>query len=234
MKELCFIIETKEIYLEEVLVEYMDVPVFFLCKDSDDYYVSLCTDMEELNYIVVPASVDDIYRLLNGKNSMRNVILDQSEYWKVYSGSEIIDDKVYKCKMDEIDKDVLPDEDACFEILTAEHRKYTEQFNENYLKSGWNCFPCEVNIDANEILYSGFEHLEQYRNLFNQICYRIKLNEVIQNIHVDEMDACKEIPISKKVDISISLKVNSSGDGTEDRYLMDWDITRKNDMEFAA
>ena len=31
-KELCFIIEEKELYMEQVLVDYMDVPIFFYAK----------------------------------------------------------------------------------------------------------------------------------------------------------------------------------------------------------
>ena len=31
-KELCFIIENKKIYLEQILVDYMEIPLFFLMQ----------------------------------------------------------------------------------------------------------------------------------------------------------------------------------------------------------
>ena len=31
-KELCFSIENTDLYLDQVLVDYMHVPMFFLCK----------------------------------------------------------------------------------------------------------------------------------------------------------------------------------------------------------
>ena len=33
-KKLCFNIENQYLYLEQVLVDYMDIPIFFLCKDK--------------------------------------------------------------------------------------------------------------------------------------------------------------------------------------------------------
>ena len=55
--ELCFYIEKKDIYLEQILVDYMNVPIFFLCKDDKQYYLALCSNMDELNYIVVQISL---------------------------------------------------------------------------------------------------------------------------------------------------------------------------------
>ena len=34
-KELCFIIENENIYLEQVLVNYIDIPIFFLCRGKN-------------------------------------------------------------------------------------------------------------------------------------------------------------------------------------------------------
>ena len=39
-KELCFIIDGQELYLEKVLVDYMEVPIFFLCKAGEKYYIA--------------------------------------------------------------------------------------------------------------------------------------------------------------------------------------------------
>ena len=37
-KELCFVIDSVKVYLEQVLVDYIDVPIFFLCKGNEQYY----------------------------------------------------------------------------------------------------------------------------------------------------------------------------------------------------
>ena len=84
--ELFFYIEKKDIYLEQILVDYMNVPIFFLCKDDKQYYLALCSNMDELNYIVVQISLTDTYNLLHGKIAMRDVFLKQEEYWEIFSG----------------------------------------------------------------------------------------------------------------------------------------------------
>ena len=35
-KELCFKINSKELMLVEVLVDYDDIPVYFICKDETE------------------------------------------------------------------------------------------------------------------------------------------------------------------------------------------------------
>jgi len=71
-KELCFNIENQDLYLEQVLVDYMDIPIFFLCKDNRQYYIALCTDIDDLGYIVAKLSLSEVYNLLHGKMPMRD------------------------------------------------------------------------------------------------------------------------------------------------------------------
>ena len=66
-RELCFNIENQDLYLEQVLVDYMDIPIFFLCKNKKQYYIALCTDIDELRYIVTKLSLSEVYNLLHGK-----------------------------------------------------------------------------------------------------------------------------------------------------------------------
>ena len=40
-KELCFIIEDKKIYLEQILVDYMEIPLFSYAK-KENSIISLC------------------------------------------------------------------------------------------------------------------------------------------------------------------------------------------------
>ena len=116
-KELCFIIENQNLYLEQILVDYMDIPIFFLCKGETMYYLVLCTDIDELCYIVTPLSLLDTHNLLHGKIPMRNAILKQKMYWMINSGEEINMDIVISMNMDTIDESCLPEENAYFNIL---------------------------------------------------------------------------------------------------------------------
>ena len=46
-KELCFILENKNVYLDHILVDYEYVPIFLLCKDDEcQYYLELFTNIE--------------------------------------------------------------------------------------------------------------------------------------------------------------------------------------------
>ena len=130
--KLCFRIEGIELYLEQVLVDYMDIPIFFLCKDESNYYLVLCTDIDELNYIIVRLSMNDLYELLHGEGSIRNTILKQNEYWNVISGEEISLDKVEKLSISKLGSSLLPKEDVYFEIVSTKLENYVKKFDTQY------------------------------------------------------------------------------------------------------
>lgn len=138
-KELCFSIENTDLYLEQVLVDYMDVPIFFLCKGGAQYYLALCTDVDELSYIVVKLSSLDVYNLLHGNISMRDVILNQKEYWDIASGDEIYLDVVTKKHIGEIDLDALPEKGACFKALTKQVNLFIQKFDCEFLAASYFC-----------------------------------------------------------------------------------------------
>ena len=129
---LCFRIESIELYLEQVLVDYMDIPIFFLCKGESNYYLVLCADVDELNYIIVRLSMNDLYELLHGEGSIRNTILKQNEYWNVISGEEIPLDKVEKLSISELDLSLLPKENVYFEIVSTKLENYVKKFDTEY------------------------------------------------------------------------------------------------------
>ena len=129
---LCFRIEGIELYLEQVLVDYMDIPIFFLCKGESNYYLVLCTDVDELNYIIVRLFMNDLYGLLHGERSIRNTILKQNEYWSVISGEEIPLDKVEKLSISKLGSSLLPKEDVYFEIVSTKLENYVKKFDIQY------------------------------------------------------------------------------------------------------
>lgn len=134
-KELCFCIEGSKLYLEQVLVDYNEIPIFFICKDDTSYYVVVCADVEELRYIVVKVSDVDLYSLLHGCISMREIFTLQESFWEIISGEEIETDIISYKAIEQIDSSVLPKQGAYFEILTDEIDLYVNKFDEEFLSN---------------------------------------------------------------------------------------------------
>ena len=160
---LCFKIENVNLYLEKVLVDYAEIPIFFLCKGGGQYYIALCTDVDNLNYIVTKLSMNDVYMLLNGSVPMRDIISNQEEHWRIISGEEISLDKVEKLKTNDLDMDLLPKKGACFEIVTKKLRGYVDEFNNEY------------SIKRNNMYYS-FQKKNKKHSLHNLLDYKIEVH----------------------------------------------------------
>lgn len=118
------------------------VPIFFLCKSQKQYYIALCTDMEELTYIVCAISQTTVYNLLHGVQPMQSIILSQNSFWEVYSGDTIAEDLVHKKAMNELDRSILPEESACFQIVTEELQAYVNCFDNEFLNNGYTEHQC--------------------------------------------------------------------------------------------
>jgi hypothetical protein len=176
-KEKCFCIENKEIYLEQVLVEYNCVPIFFICSSGNEYYVALCTDIDEFNYIVVKTPAQEIYNLLNEKTTMRDIILNQREYWEVISADDMSDDKVKKSAMNKIDYSVLPEENAYYKILTDDVKIYKQKFENDYLNlCNFNKLNIEDSKEYNMAIKDEFARVNAYKEYIE---YSIKLKNLI-------------------------------------------------------
>lgn len=134
-KELCFIIDEKKLYLEKVLVEYNDIPIFYLCRNENEYYIVLCSDMEGETYIIVKPTRLEVLDLLHGKLSMQDIILNQKLFWKVSAGEDISQDNVETNTVDQIEYEALPYEDAFYEIPSPDMEEFVRQF-ENQLMTG--------------------------------------------------------------------------------------------------
>jgi hypothetical protein len=170
-KELSFKIENIDLYLEQTLVDYMDIPIFFLCKGEEQYYLALCTDIDELNYIVVKLSLSDAYNLLHGKTPMRDVILKQNEYWDIISGDEICLDVVTKKSIDEMETALLPEDTACFKILTKQMELYVQKFDREFFDAK-NFYESDKKADLSEwnadlLLDVLVDNIEQLTELVN-------------------------------------------------------------------
>ena len=185
MAELCFCINEKELYLEKVLVDYMEIPVFFLCRNDKGLCLALCEDIDELRYLLVSVSNMEVYDLLNGKTPMRDIFLKQKNCWEVISGEEITSDLVTEYPVSAIRKEVLPKEGACFEALTDDLKEYVRRFNEKLFETedfqefsngvlnrgikdiiDWEIINCEIDFekyDPHDQALRFYEYLQLYR-----------------------------------------------------------------------
>ena len=167
-KTLCFSIDGRTLYLEHVLIDYEHIPVYFLCKDEkEQYYVCLCTDIQELSYIVVSATSIDVYMLLNGSLTMRAIIEQQANFWQIISGYEVSEDIVALKPINQLDTSSLPEVGAYFSVLTKETEEYVAKFNHEFLTKGtFHELSTEYQSKDNEaedlILLPPFTGTEQY------------------------------------------------------------------------
>lgn len=134
-KELCFIIDKRKLYLEKVLVEYNDIPIFYLCRSEEEYYLVLCSNIEEEKYIIVKPAKLEVLDMLNGELAMRDIILHQESFWEVSAGEDISQDRVEIKPIDQIEYEALPYENTFYEIPSPDMEEYVRQF-ENHLMMG--------------------------------------------------------------------------------------------------
>lgn len=138
-KQLCFIIGDKKIYLDEVLTDFNDISIFFVCKSDDNYYVVLCIDIDTPEYIVINSKLYDVVLMLNGKITIRDLYNRVEKFWIIKSNESIEDDIIIEKNIKEIDESVLPVEGEFFECCSStidEYRCALEYLL--YSKQNWN------------------------------------------------------------------------------------------------
>lgn len=169
-KELCFILNKKNIYLEKALISFNEIPVFFLCKDEQSkYYVALCSDIDDFNYVVVQVSASDVYDLLHGAITLREIITNQNYFWDVITGEEIEMDKAVYKAIGLIDPTILPKEGAFFKVLSTDMKHFIEEFDSTvYAKEFKNTSfnqASSMNIDVPSAKFSKYDYEEYSNNL---------------------------------------------------------------------
>lgn len=136
MDKVCFKLESENLYSEQMLVEYNDDPVFYICKSQTGrYYVVLCVDVEEGNYIVINSKISDVLLMLYGYITMRELYRKVDYFWQVFVGKVIDDDVVTKHNIEDIDTSVLPYEGEYYEILDKEVENYARKLENSLLNN---------------------------------------------------------------------------------------------------
>jgi hypothetical protein len=130
---ICFKLGNECLYSEQMLVEYNNDPVFYICKSqNDNYYVVLCLDVEVGEYTIINPNVRDILLMLYGKIPMRNLYNRVNLFWKVSVGKEIEEDIVTKHDIKDINKNILPYEGEYFIIYNQEIKDYVAKMENKY------------------------------------------------------------------------------------------------------
>lgn len=127
MNELCFVIEDRELHIDQVLIDYNDEPVFYVCKDNEKYYIVLCTDLEKMRYYIAETEVKSLFKMITGKQPMRDSFLRGNRFWEVLASDSVENDLVRAIKKNEIALSDLPKDGARFEIYSDELREYSEK-----------------------------------------------------------------------------------------------------------
>ena len=133
-KQLCFILEGKELYLDKGLVYFNDIPIFFVCSDiQKQYYLVLCIDIDDLEYVIVNVSKKNLLNMLTKKQTMRETLLNCESFWCVKAGEEVGNDIVELKRITEIDFDVLPIEGAMYEQMDEDDSVYIDRIGSEFL-----------------------------------------------------------------------------------------------------
>lgn len=127
-KNIQFVIENKNLYLEKILVK-TSVPVFFICKDILGVrYSVLCTDTSGFKYTIVQSYNEDIKDLLDMKISVRELINRAigDVCWEVEISKEDGSDIVTKRSIINIPNEYLPEDNS---VCITEDFEYIKQIN---------------------------------------------------------------------------------------------------------
>ena len=93
--DVCFVINSKNLYVDEYLVE-LNIPIFFICKDDDNNrYAVICENTSELEYLICRISINSLYKMLKNELTLYDFIYESIEKWILKSGETIESDKVY-------------------------------------------------------------------------------------------------------------------------------------------
>lgn len=159
-KQLCFVIDGQNLFLEKTLVFFNDIPIFFICRNERKQpFLVLCTELDRLEYLIVETELYTLREMLNQRCTMRNAILQGTNFWKVVSGDTIENDLCEKIDKSKIELDSLPNEGAVYNKIFKEDESYADQIESEYLNN------------------SNYESMNQIENLMNDFDSLVGISE---------------------------------------------------------
>lgn len=157
-EDLCFVLNNRHLRLDQLLVEFNNIPMLYLCKDKENlYYSVLCTDIDEETYIIVQSNLTEIVKMFQQKITMRDLFLRKDSFWTVQAGADPYSDDCEKRPICDIPYDSLPYENATFKVDSQELAQYkTRLESELYSKPPISTSTFELSIQELEPIESIF------------------------------------------------------------------------------
>lgn len=152
-EELCFIIDDKRLYMEQILIDYNEIPVFYICSCKKDLFLVLCIDIAEQEFYI--SKINDIILLdLFEKNiTMKEGILEGSCFWQVKAGQQIQDDEVKSIHKEDICVAYLPQTGSFFNVFSDELYEYKKKIQKKLYNNDSNWKQLE-NVKKDYIFYA--------------------------------------------------------------------------------
>lgn len=119
---LCFKINNRNLYLEKTLYYFNEIPILFICKDDESqYYLVLCYNYNNFNYIVAETTFEILYNMLSQQCDLRTPFLLANKGYRIIIAADTND----------IDKDDVTIVDLSSDIYSGifpkAGAKYVEQ-----------------------------------------------------------------------------------------------------------
>lgn len=177
---LYFVLKDKELYLDCVFVDFNELPIYFSCVSNNQYYLGLCCDYDNQNYVVVESSAKEISEMLNGKISMRSTFSCKTKHWVVTSGEDTSSDEITLINAPYLEEDVLPKEGAKYTVATEKVRQYLSRI-ENELYSDKTFTAIDMTTIDQNYQFGNFEITTPIDTYIECFSSRSKLENVTQS-----------------------------------------------------
>lgn len=125
--DLFFVINQEHVYIDLELINFNDIPVFFICKSREKYYLALCYDLDEEKYIVIETKTILLLDMLTQKITMRDMYKHVDSFWQIEYGDNPEQDVVYQKQIGELDTSLLPIEGEVYEVFDDDVKEYREK-----------------------------------------------------------------------------------------------------------
>ena len=124
-KEICFRIDSKNLYIDEYLVE-LNLPIFFICKDDNNLkYAVMCINTTNLTYVLCRVTIQSILKMLKNNLSLYDFFISSDEKWYLTSGNTIEDDKCEKFQ--KLPENLLPQKNTFLDLHNLKIQTYIER-----------------------------------------------------------------------------------------------------------
>nr|WP_298678277.1 hypothetical protein [uncultured Treponema sp.] len=124
-KEICFRIDSKNLYIDEYLIE-LNLPIFFICKDDNNLkYAVMCINTKTLTYVLCRVTIQSILKMLKNNLSLYDFFISSDEKWYLTSGNTIEDDKCEKFQKSP--ENLLPQKNTFLDLHNHKIQTYIER-----------------------------------------------------------------------------------------------------------